>query len=89
MEVSRRVTPLLLLLVLTVPTQWRDCGGGGITFADAAAWPMLQQSKTDYPPYCAKQMDLNAIPSLADSVKESFGDGVSLSDVELLQVHIT
>lgn len=80
MDVSRRGTPLLLLFVLTVSSQWRDSGGG--TFlADA----LLQL--TDYPPYCAKNMDLNAIPSLADSVTQSFGDGVSLGDVELLQVH--
>lgn len=76
MDVSRRVM-LLLLLVGTVSTQWRHSSSG--TLADAAVL-------SSYPTYCAKDMDVNSVPSLADSVKQSFGDNVSLADVELLQV---
>lgn len=41
---------------------------------------------TSVPWYCAKDMDTTSIPSLNDSVTQSFGGGVSLADVELLQV---
>eukprot|EP00752_Nemacystus_decipiens_P007485 g6687.t1 len=41
-----------------------------------------------FPKYCAKDMEANAIPPLNDSVTLSFGDNVSLADVELLQVHV-
>ncbi|CAM9356698.1 unnamed protein product [Pylaiella littoralis] len=78
MTPSRTVISLLLSWV-TVTTQ-RHSGGGGGTLVDAA---VLQS----YPTYCAKDMDVNAIPPLEDSVKQSFGGDVSLGNVELLQVH--
>ncbi|CAN0217812.1 unnamed protein product, partial [Ectocarpus sp. 6 AP-2014] len=64
------------LLVGAISAQWRHGGGG--------AYAAVLSS---YPGYCAKDMDLNSIPSLDDSVQASFGGGVSLDDVELLQVH--
>lgn len=64
-------------LVGSISVQWRHGGGGGGAYAAVLS---------SYPGYCAKDMDLNSIPSLDDSVQASFGGGVSLDDVELLQV---
>lgn len=63
------------LLVGAISAQWQHGGGG--------AYAAVLSS---YPGYCAKDMDLNSIPSLDDSVQASFGGGVSLAGVELLQV---
>lgn len=71
---SRRGS-IVLLLAGTVSTQWRHSGG----LADAVR---LSYS----PPYCAKQMDVNSIPPLDHSVKQSFGDDITIGDVELMQV---
>lgn len=67
---------VVCLFVGVATVQWRHGGGGG-------AYAAVLSS---YPEYCGKDMDLNSIPSLDDSVQASFGGGVSLDDVELLQV---
>eukprot|EP00903_Cladosiphon_okamuranus_P013039 g12166.t1 len=40
-----------------------------------------------FPKYCSKEMEATSIPPLNDSVAASFGGQVSITDVELLQVH--
>lgn len=64
----------VLLLVGTVSFQWRRHGSA----VDASVLPA-------FPGYCSKDMSTMAIPSLSESVENSF-DGVSAEDVELLQV---
>lgn len=69
-------TRALFLAVGTASFQWKS---GHVVDA---------MTLSEFPTYCAKDMSVFAIPSLAESVSSTFGSSVSEDDVELLQVSV-